>query len=61
MDTDDLEPKRPNLNAAPDMEEMSIEALGEYIDALNAEIKRAEDAIESKKGAHGAAEALFKS
>ncbi|MTI11468.1 DUF1192 domain-containing protein [Curvivirga aplysinae] len=61
MDTDDLEPLRPNLATPLDLEEMSIEALGDYIDALNAEIKRVEEAILKKQGAQGAAEALFKS
>lgn len=61
MDSDDLEPKRPNLNAPMNMDEQSIEALGEYIVSLKAEILRTEAAIEKKKSAKGAADAFFKS
>ena len=60
MDSDDLEPKRPTLGAPLNMDEQSIEALGEYIDALKAEITRTEQAIEKKKAALGAADAFFK-
>ena len=59
MDTDDLEPivKKPVIK---DLEVMSIEALGEYIDELQAEIKRVEVEIELKKKARAGAEDVFK-
>lgn len=60
MDLSELEPK----NKKPDpknLEEMSIDALGEYIDELKTEIARAEDMIEVKKKAREGAEGFFKS
>ena len=59
MDTDDLEPivKKPEIK---DLEVMSIEALGKYIDELQTEIKRAEVEIELKKKARAGAEDVFK-
>ncbi len=59
MDTDDLEPivKKPEIK---DLEVISIEALGEYIDELQAEIKRVEVEIELKKKARAGAEDVFK-
>jgi len=61
MDTDDLEPKRPDLSAVKNLESLSIEALGEYIAELEAEIQRVRNAIEVKQAARGAADAFFKS
>ena len=60
MDIGELEPvkKKPEKK---DLEVLSIEALGEYIDDLKAEIKRAEDTIEQKKQARAGAESFFKS
>ena len=60
MDTDDLEPITPKADMK-NLDEMSIEAIGEYIEGLKAEIARAEAAIESKKAARAGAEAFFKS
>ena len=60
MDSDDLEPIPPKAGQK-DLDEMSIEAIGAYIDALKAEISRAEAAIESKKAARAGADAFFKS
>ncbi|MCW8915233.1 MAG: DUF1192 domain-containing protein [Magnetovibrio sp.] len=60
MDTDDLEPIVPK-GGKKDFDEMSIEALGEYIDSLKSEILRAEAAIETKKAARAGADAFFKS
>ena len=60
MDTDDLEPMTPK-GGKKDLDEMSIEALGEYIDQLKAEIARVEAAIETKKAARAGADAFFKS
>ena len=59
MDTDDLEPraKRPQLK---NLEEMSIEALGEYISELEAEIDRAKQMIAKKEDARRGAETFFK-
>ncbi|CCQ74067.1 DUF1192 domain-containing protein [Magnetospira sp. QH-2] len=60
MDTDDLEPKRPTLAAAPDLSEMSVEALEEYIGDLNAEIERCRAAITRKEAAREGADSVFK-
>ncbi len=59
MDTDDLEPivKKQEIKY---LEVMSIEALGEYIDELQTEIKRVEVEIELKKKARAGAEDVFK-
>lgn len=59
MDTDDLEPQK--VIAKPkDMEVMSVEALGEYIEELESEIARAREAIATKKSAHESANSVFK-
>lgn len=60
MDTDDLEPPRPQ-EQVKDLEVMSIEALAEYIAELEAEIGRAGRAIDLKKQAQHGAEDAFKS
>jgi len=60
MDTDDLEPMSPKAGKV-DMDEMSIEALGEYIEGLKAEIARAEAAINAKQAARAGANSFFKS
>ena len=59
MDTDDLEPivKQPEIK---NLEVMSIEALGEYIEDLQTEIKRVEVEVELKKKARAGAEDVFK-
>lgn len=59
MDTDDLEPKN---KQAPkkDLEVMSIEALGEYIEELEDEIDRVRAAIKLKEAARQGAESVFK-
>ncbi|MBT3992112.1 MAG: DUF1192 domain-containing protein [Rhodospirillaceae bacterium] len=59
MDTDDLEPIVKKVEIR-DLEVMSIEALGEYIDELQLEIKRVETEIETKKEARQGAESVFK-
>ena len=58
MDTDDLEPiiKQKEI----DFDTLSIEELKEYIVALEAEIKRAENYISSKEKDRLNAENLFK-
>ncbi|MBO6946944.1 MAG: DUF1192 domain-containing protein [Rhodospirillales bacterium] len=59
MDTDDLEPKN---KQAPkkDLDVMSIEALGEYIEELETEIERVRSAIKLKEAARQGAESVFK-
>ena len=59
MSWDDLEPaKKPPETR--DLEVMSIEALGEYIADLEAEILRAKAIIAAKKSVRAGAEGLFK-
>ena len=60
MDTDDLEPAQKKAGQK-DLEVMSIEALGEYIAELEAEIERARGAISLKNTAKSGAESAFKS
>ncbi len=59
MDTDDLEPAKPKP-AAKNLEDMSIEALADYIAGLEAEIARARQAISGKEKAQVSAESVFK-
>jgi uncharacterized small protein (DUF1192 family) len=60
MDTDDLEPLKTKAKLK-DLDELSIEALGDYVETLRDEIKRAEAAMQSKKAARAGADAFFKS
>ena len=55
MDTDDLEPEKKKAEQK-DLEVMSIEALGEYIEELEAEISRVRAAIALKNDAKSGAE-----
>ncbi|OHC73642.1 MAG: DUF1192 domain-containing protein [Rhodospirillales bacterium RIFCSPLOWO2_12_FULL_58_28] len=59
MNIDDLEPinKKPPLK---NLDIMSIEALGEYIDELKAEIARVQSAVIAKEKAKSAADSFFK-
>ena len=58
MDAEDLEPL--SKKAKPrDLTILSIEDLEEYIDILQAEIKRSEIAISAKKRARDGAESIF--
>ena len=59
MDTDDLEPQK-QKPPPKNLEEMSIEALGEYIDELEAEIGRVRETIKGKKSALTDADHFFK-
>ena len=59
MDTDDLKPQQ-QKPALKNLEEMSIEALAEYIAELEAEIARVREAIKGKKGAQSDADQFFK-
>lgn len=59
MDVDELEPgKRPPQRK--NLEIMGVEELEAYIGQLQAEIARAQAAIDKKRGHRGSAEALFK-
>ncbi len=61
MDSDDLEPKNQEKKPAPkNLEEMSIEALEEYIAELKTEIARVLETIAGKQDARDGAEQLFK-
>ena len=60
MEWNDLEPQKEKPKPK-NLEEMSIAALGEYIDELQAEIVRAEAIIKSKEAARDGAESVFKS
>ncbi len=59
MDTDDLEPKK-KKPAPKNLEEMSIEALQEYIAEMEAEIARVRETIAGKEDARTGAEQFFK-
>jgi uncharacterized small protein (DUF1192 family) len=60
MDTDDLEPpERPKER--PDLEVLSIEALGERIEELEAEIALIREMIGKKENARSSADSFFKS
>lgn len=58
MDADDLEPAK-RAAARANLDAMSIEALGEYIAGLEAEIVRARATVEAKKAARSAADSVF--
>ena len=60
MEWNDLEPQKEKPKPK-NLEEMSIAALGEYIDELQAEVARAEAIIKSKEAARDGAESVFKS
>jgi len=60
MEWNDLEPLKEKPKPK-NLDEMSIEALGEYIDELKAEIARAEAMIGDKENARDGAESVFKS
>jgi len=59
MSIDDLEPQK-KKPPKKDLEVLSIEALGEYIEELEAEIERTRDAIKMKQAAREGAEQFFK-
>ena len=60
MDTDDLEPTKPNPLEPANLEEMSIEALRDYIAERETEIDRARAMIARKDTARNVADAVFK-
>ena len=59
MDADDLEP-RPKKSSPRNLDELSVEALKDYIAELEAEIARVRAAIGAKQSARHGAEAFFK-
>ncbi len=59
MDIDDLEP-RAKKPAPKNLDEMSIEAIEDYIAGLEAEIARARAAIAAKRNFRQGAETFFK-
>jgi uncharacterized small protein (DUF1192 family) len=59
MSIEDLEPQK-QKPPKKDLEIMSIEALGEYIEELEAEIERTRGAIKLKEAARQGAESFFK-
>lgn len=58
---DEEESPKPKGLQPLDLDVLSIDALVEYIEELEAEISRVQAKIESKKAARGAADAFFKS
>lgn len=60
MEPDDLEPQR-QPKKQKDLSNMSLEALGEYIQELEHEIDRAKAVIQEKENARQGAETFFKS
>jgi len=58
MDLSELEPVNKKTEQK-NLDEMSIEALGEYIEQMNVEIARVEEAIRLKKQALAGAESAF--
>jgi uncharacterized small protein (DUF1192 family) len=60
MDTDDLEAVKKKAEQK-NLEVMSIEALGQYIEELEGEIARVRVAISLKQDAKSGAESAFKS
>lgn len=59
MSFDDLEPEK-KKPALKNLEELSIEALHEYIAEMEQEIERVRDAIKLKEAARQGAESFFK-
>lgn len=59
MHDEELEPLKVKEKAV-NLDEMSIESIGEYIAKLKSEIARAESAIKLKKEALNGANSLFK-
>jgi len=59
MDAEDLEPKK-KKPPPRNLEEMSIEALHEYIAELEAEVERVRQSISAKEKARVGAEGIFR-
>ena len=60
MDLEELEPRK-KAPAPVNLDQMSIEELGDYIASLQAEIARAQSKISAKKAHLAGAAGLFKS
>jgi uncharacterized small protein (DUF1192 family) len=60
MPEDDDDLPRHRTTKPPDLATWSVEELAAYIARLQAEIERAQTAIDARRSVHGAAEALFK-
>ena len=60
MDLDELDPIA-KKKVLKNLDELSIEALGEYVEELELEINRVQKAIEQKKVALDGARTFFKS
>jgi len=60
MDTDDLEPRKP-IEKPKDLDEMGIDELEEYLQALQAEVSEVKKKIEAKRAYLSGAAGLFKS
>ncbi len=61
MEDDDLKLQHVEAGFQPRMlASLSIEALGDYIAELEAEIARAREAVAEKESARGAADSVFK-
>ena len=58
---EDDEPPKPKGLVPKDLDEMSIEALEDYVGELQTEIERVKTKIAAKRDARGAAEGFFKS
>ena len=58
MDIEELEPKK--KQEVKNLDVMSIEALGEYIAELEAEIARVRETIREKEAARQSADSVFK-
>ncbi len=61
MEEEDKEAKKKRLIQPPLLEPMSIEALGDYIAEMEAEIARVREAVATKKDARSEADSFFKS
>ncbi len=59
MDLEELEPRREKPKPK-DLEDMSIEALQDYIRELEEEIARAREAIATKEAARDSADSVFR-
>ncbi len=61
MNPDDLDPPKPQpLPVAPNLDEMSVEALNAYLDDLEAEKDRVRQAIAAKTAARADADSVFR-
>lgn len=60
LDDEEIRPKKHVLLEKPPLDPLSVEDLRVYIADLQAEIARAEAAIDNKQGARGHADSFFK-